>query len=289
MDELRQEPVMAADALFILDVRPAAAFAAGHFPGSGHLPESEWESRRSELPPRDQSVLVVAETPDRSRAAAGHLAELGYARAFALEAPIESLPDARGVGPSAPLWRPAPYLEWALDTFASRIARGRAADLACGAGRDAVFLARRGFEVEAWDRAPEALARARELARVSEARITTVECDLERGVPALAPARYALIVCFRFLHRPLFPAIAAALAPGGVLIYETYRTGQERFGRPTHTRFLLEPGELDRAFPALELLHHAELDPEPGPVTSRLVARRPAGGESASSVSRLGP
>jgi tellurite methyltransferase len=266
---------MTAEALAILDVREAQQFAHGHFPGSGHLEEREWLARRSELPPRDQPVLVVGASPENSQAAARALEALGYARVFALEQPIESYPDARDVSPSRALWRPTPYLAWALDTFAALFVTGPAVDLACGSGRDAVFLAQRGFEVEAWDRAPETLRRAEELAHHCGVRVTTIECDLERLRPRLLASRYGLVTCFRFLHRPLFSHLAAALIPGGLLVIETYRRGQERFGRPTHARFLLEDGELRAAFPGLELLHEEELSPPEGPVTSRLVARRP--------------
>jgi tellurite methyltransferase len=262
-------------ALAILDVRDPEQFAHGHFPGSGHLEEREWLARRSELPPRDQPVLVVGASPLSSRAAAHALEALGYEHVFALEQPIESYPDARDVSPSRALWRPTPYLAWALDTFGKQIPPGPAVDLACGSGRDAVFLAQRGFEVEAWDRAPETLLRAEELARHSGVHVSTLECDLERLRPPLPVSRYALVTCFRFLHRPLFPHLAAALIPGGLLVIETYRRGQERFGRPTHARFLLEDGELRAAFPGLEVLHEEELSPPEGPVTSRLVARRP--------------
>jgi hypothetical protein len=84
-------------------------------------------------------------------------------------------------------------------------------------------------------------------------------------------------MCFRFLHRPLFPAMARALRPGGHLVYETYRVGQERFGRPKRPQFLLEPGELAAAFAGLglEVIRSQEPDPAAGPITSRLWARRP--------------
>lgn len=262
-------------ALAILDVREAARFAAGHFPGSGHLEPSEWLARRSELPPRDQPVLVVGATPEESRASALALEALGYTRVFALEQAIESYVDARDTSPSRPLWRPSPYLEWSLTTFADRILKGRAIDLACGSGRDAVFLSQKGFEVEAWDRAPETLQRGGELAAHHGVDVKWIECDLERLTPPLPRSRFALLTCFRFLHRPLFPHMAAALSPGGVLVIETYRRGQERFGRPTHARFLLEDGELRSAFAELEILHAEELSPPDGPVTSCVVARRP--------------
>jgi SAM-dependent methyltransferase len=170
------------------------------------------------------------------------------------------------------LWRPAPFLEEVLP----QLPRGRAADLAAGSGREAVFLAMHGFEVEAWETAPEALDRATALAARHGVAIAPVACDLEAGAPPLPDERYRLIVCFRFLHRPLFPAMIRALAPGGHLVYETYRVGQERFGRPRRPQFLLEPGELARGFGELEILRYEEPDPLEGPFTARLLARKSA-------------
>ncbi len=258
----------------ILDVREARAFATGHLPGSGHLPEHDWEERRSELPPRDHPVLVVAETPERSREAAARLEAMGYTRVRALDRDVETVPEARDTSAAAALWRPTPALVRMMERFGSLIQAGPVADLASGSGRDAVWLAMRGFEVEAWDRATEALARARALALISGVSLRTVECDLERQRPPLPAQRYALLTCFRFLHRPLFASIEKALAPGGLLIYETFRIGQERFGRPTHAQFLLESGELPAAFAALEILHHEESAPEASAVTACVVARR---------------
>jgi len=262
----------------VLDVRGDAAFAAGHLAGSGHVPAEALKERRTELPARDRPMLVVAARGSEARAAAGTLEQLGYADVVALDAPIEQLPgglDERG--PAARLWRPAPFLEWALARFRARLPAGPAADIAAGSGRDAVFLALEGLEVEAFDHDPGALARATALAARHGVTITAVERDLERSATPLPRSRYALIVCFRFLHRPLLPAIAAALAPGGMLIYETYKVGQERFGRPLSRRFLLSDGELAAAFPTLETLHVEESEPPEGPITARLVARRPAG------------
>jgi hypothetical protein len=83
-----------------------------------------------------------------------------------------------------------------------------------------------------------------------------------------------VVTVFRFLHRPLFPAIAGSLARGGMLVYETFRRGQERFGRPRHPRFLLDDGELAEAFPSLEVLRYEETESPDGPVLASLLARR---------------
>jgi len=122
---------------------------------------------------------------------------------------------------------------------------------------------------------PDILASAEALARRNGVRITTTVRDLERRDTRLPEGRYALVTVFRFLHRPLLPAIGRALAPGGRLVYETFRRGQARFGRPTHPRFLLEDGELRTAFPGLVVERYDEPGPEDGPITARLLARRP--------------
>lgn len=279
-----------AKTLVVLDAREAEAFAHGHLAGSGHIPRGDFAARRSELPPRDAAILVVAEDASAAAAAAAALEALEYAAVSFLDAPLAALPGGLADrAPAAILWRPAPFLEEVLPLVSrprgtapgsgARPAPLLALDLACGAGRDAVFLARHGFEVEGWDRAPEALERAHDLARRHGVTLRTERRDLERtGLEP--PARLRdLIVCFRFLHRPLFPWMERALAPGGWLVYETYRVGQERFGRPIRPHFLLGRGELALAFPALEIIHYEEREPAAGPVTARLLARRP--GEAA--------
>ncbi len=75
-----------------------------------------------------------------------------------------------------------------------------------------------------------------------------VELDLEDGGPWRLGQGYDGIVVTNYLHRPLLPLLAASLAPGGVLIYETFMRGQERLGKPGNPDFLLEPGELRRAY-----------------------------------------
>jgi len=266
--------------LDVIDVRGEEAFAAGHLAGSGHIPLAELEERRSELPPPGRSVIAIGADAEQARAAAVALIEMGWpeervACGWPGAGELERDPSRWVTGPAARLWRPAPFLEQAVARFREFIPEGIAADIASGAGRDAVWLALQGFEVEAWDHDAKALARGDALAARHGVRLRSVACDLEHGAAALPESRFALVTCFRFLHRALLPRLAAALRPGGVLIYETYRIGQERFGRPKNRRYLLESGELAAAFVGLEILLSEEPDPAEGPITSRLVARRP--------------
>ena len=117
---------------------------------------------------------------------------------------------------------------------------GETLDLACGGGRHARLLAALGHPVQAVDRDAAALAQA------AGPGISTLPTDLEaEGVSwPFAPGRFAGIVVAKYLHRPLFAHLAAALAPDGMLVYETFARGNERFGKPSNPAFLLAPGEL---------------------------------------------
>jgi SAM-dependent methyltransferase len=149
---------------------------------------------------------------------------------------------------------------------------GAVLDLACGSGRHARFLARMGFEVEAVDRDRSGFDTA-------AAGIHWREADLE-GAPWPYPGgAFDGIVVTNYLHRPLLPLLVAALEPGGVLIYETFARGNERFGKPSNPAFLLAPGELLEAVrPALRVLAFEDLVveiPRPAAV-QRICARREA-------------
>jgi len=135
--------------------------------------------------------------------------------------------------------------EWVVRFAPLLPSGGLVLDLACGTGRHARLMADRGHSVLAIDRDAAALAH---LAQADGVR--TLALDLEDdGVrpfagAALAGRRFAGIIVTNYLHRPLLPDLVAALAPEGVLIYETFAVGNEAFGKPSNPAFLLRPGEL---------------------------------------------
>jgi SAM-dependent methyltransferase len=125
---------------------------------------------------------------------------------------------------------------------------GLVLDLAAGAGRHSRLLIESGFAVRAVDRDISALA------TLAGIRCEVLQLDLETGAPWPLGGGYAGIVVTNYLHRPLLPGVAAALAPDGVLIYETFAHGNERFGRPRNPDFLLRAGELLAAFDMLTVV-----------------------------------
>jgi len=112
-------------------------------------------------------------------------------------------------------------------------------DLACGAGRHAVYLAGLGHQVDAVDIDLHTSAPVRATPGISWR-----QADLEQGGGHIPAATYQGIVVTNYLHRPLFAEIIAGLAPSGVLIYETFAHGQQAYGRPRNPLHLLLPGEL---------------------------------------------
>jgi SAM-dependent methyltransferase len=162
---------------------------------------------------------------------------------------------------------------WVL-RFAGQVpAGGRVLDLACGGGRHTRLFLDLGHPVLAMDRD---IAWVSDLAGRPD--LETLEADLEDGRPfPLAGQRFAGVVVTNYLYRPILSALVESVAPGGVLIYETFSRGNERFGRPSNPAHLLEPGELLGAVRgSLRILAYEDLDveqPKPAAVQRICAAR----------------
>lgn len=116
---------------------------------------------------------------------------------------------------------------------------GRVLDLACGNGRHAIWLAEQGYQVDAIDRDAQAVS-----SMVGMDNINVLIADLEAGGWPQSDRKYDGLIVSRYLYRPLLLTLAAMLNPGGVLIYETFMSGNERYGKPSNPDFLLLPDEL---------------------------------------------
>ncbi|MFP3948392.1 MAG: class I SAM-dependent methyltransferase [Gemmatimonadota bacterium] len=155
--------------------------------------------------------------------------------------------------------------------------RGTALDLACGAGRNALFLARRGYRVVGADLSIEGLRLLRKRAETEGLRVQPVLVELPRL--ELRAGSFRAVVNTRFLLRESFDLIRRALAPGGLLLFETYHVDEiDLLGGDIRRAFALEPGELRRAFSDFEILLYEEgvfQRPEGERGLARLIARKP--------------
>ncbi len=237
----------------LLDPRSPYEAAARPLAGAVNIPADEIEARTSELPPRGAALRVAGGNEGTDRAVA---ALRGLGRGVV----VESSPRALGAEERAVrgrLWSASAWLE----TVLPNLSVGRALDVACGSGRDAVFLAAQGWQVLAVDWLPDALDLGRGLAaRYAPGAAIDWRCiDLEQdGAPAdgagVFEAPFDLITVFRYLHRPLFCRFRDWLAPGGSLVFETFTTlHRRRHGKPSRDAHVLRPGELQTLLEGWEI------------------------------------
>jgi tellurite methyltransferase len=163
---------------------------------------------------------------------------------------------------------------WLVDHAHVLPTTGDALDVASGSGRNAYWLASRGLRTLAIDRSAAAITEIRETARGRGLPLRADIVDLETNDAPLPAAAYDVIVVVHYLHRALFPALKAALKPGGLLVYETFTRAQAARGKPTNPAFLLEPGELGRLVAPLEVLFEREGEFEGKMLASVIAARR---------------
>ena len=259
----------------VLDLRPRREFERSHLPGASRLAADEIDIPFLR-PHRRRLLVAAASSAEEARSGARRLRALGYA-VLPLDAPISRWPGPWEEGPERfPSWEPSPLLR----RHRPGPAPGSAAvDLACGSGRDAVFLSLLGFEVVGIDRLHDALERGRYLADRHGVRVRWIQADIERD-PAAWHGPWDLIHLHRFLDRPSLPLLAERLAPGGRLFAETFLEPQAAAGRrPRDPRHLLRRGELWTAIRSLAVLEYREGIDSGGDWTAAVAARRRTEGE----------
>lgn len=161
-------------------------------------------------------------------------------------------------------------------------AGGRVLDLACGRGRHLQWLAARGWQLTGIDRDAAALA-------ASAGHGELIEADLEGSDWPLAGRQFDGVVVTNYLWRPTWDRLLELLAPGGVLLYETFAAGNGRFGKPSRDDFLLQPGELLERCASLRVIAYEDgFADAPPRLLQRIAARRPVHGEQFFALLRQG-
>ncbi|MFH0846539.1 MAG: class I SAM-dependent methyltransferase [Chloroflexota bacterium] len=148
--------------------------------------------------------------------------------------------------------------------------RGLALDTAMGSGRNAVYLAKMGFQVEGLDISQEAIDDALRSAKESGVTIKARVADLEKDFH-ISQESYDVIICFNYLQHSLVPAIKGGLRRGGMVVYETFIIDQAQFGKPKNPDYLLRHNELLEMFREFRCLRSARgSSPDPGQLPASL-------------------
>ncbi|MGD8450558.1 MAG: class I SAM-dependent methyltransferase [Phycisphaerae bacterium] len=232
----------------LLDPREAGEAAAAPLADSVNIPFAELPQRTHELPPKSEVISVTGSAELAARVIAW-LEQGGRQGRY-----VAGEPARPQVGEIGRLWQPNAFLA----EVAGGLTPGRALDLGCGTGRDAIYLASCGWQVTGVDVLPDALTRARDLARRCAAACGPLEwlcADLETAPPTFA-AEFDLIVMLRYLHRPLLARVADWLRPGGSFLCEFFTTThRDRHGRPANAAAAHELADLLAGW---RILHHSE-------------------------------
>ena len=233
----------------LLDVRAESEAAIEPIAKAACIPFTELPERLHELPAKDETIRIAATGPETD--AAQMFLETGGRK-------CEIIVDFTFNNDACEryrLWKSNDFLMSILP----KLKTGRALDVGCGSGREAVALAGSGFSVVAADVLPDALDKGRDLARRYligtgdiKSPIEWLQRDLERDDPP--EGTFDLIVSFRYLHRPLLRTIENLLNPGGSLVLETFtELHRERHGKPSSDDHVLKIGELPNLAPDLEV------------------------------------
>ena len=270
----------------LLDIRQQDAFRARHLFGATSMPAESIAERWHELPPKGSSLMLYGSEPELSRTV-----RLLYRHGYQITATLEhdraaSHPDLTDQyvhnHSSRRLWRACPLLEQHCEIIERQLPEGmprRALDLACGAGRESIYLCLRRWQVTAVDNMASALEKVNAFAGFNDCTIDTLLLDLETDPdwPAKLPCReYSLVTMNRYLHRPLLPRLPALLPVGGILAIQTFMEGAELFGKPKNPDHLLAPGELRKIFSTLEIIEDEVAKLPDGRPVSSFIAQKTA-------------
>jgi len=259
----------------IIDLRSKAQFSERHIKYSCNIESASLESRLHELPESKQVVSIIGEENDLLLASK-FLTSKGYKILFQIEATsffkmYKQIDWFESGNASHQLWKPSLVVKIFKEQYVQLIIPSKNAtkktlkgiDLACGAGRDSIFMAVDGWDMTAVDYIPSALLRVNSLAENNHCKVKTIELDLEKvklhddqsPFPTTWQGYYDLVIVSRYLHRPLLKHIDRLLKPSGFIVYQTFLEGCEKFGSPKNPRYLLKYGELANFFAGYKIFY----------------------------------
>ena len=239
----------------LIDLRSEELFRHAHIVNSTNIPVTQLEQRIHELPDKTQRLNIFGSQSDVEQAD-----KILSAKAYniSIRQILEGdqlwrsidIPHVVKGDTSRRLWKPAKVIQQFIDQYSDLCADKKGLDLACGSGRDSVYMTNNGWSMTSVDYSQSALDRLQALAKLNQQQVDVKKIDLERDPQQLdkLEGQYSAVIVIRYLHRDLFEQLRSLIAPKGFIIYQTFLTGCEQFGSPRNPRFLLKPRELAERF-----------------------------------------
>ena len=268
----------------ILDLRSFADFKAGHIKDATWMTWPELPEHLNELPASPAEFFLVGKAQAIEETSI-FLDSKGYkvCGSLIIESPEamhvwgEKVPGLLVSGSqSKTLWSPNSLLVEFTENLAfdAKKRRPSALDLGCGGGRDAVFLAKQGWQVSAIDNESRVIKRAKQLATRSGASVKFRCCDLKK-TGCLTEETFDLVMVMRFLNRDLYEPIKQMIKPGGWLVFQTFTEGAEKFGSPKYPNFILKPNELSQVFSDFKIITDRMDSLSDGRPVASFIAQKP--------------
>jgi len=265
----------------VIDLRSQFEYEQGHLKGASHFPIASLLERLNELPNRHQELSLFGSDKQIIRATE-LLVQKKYPIKYQIIASDHFFQQIIDKGwlqrgnQSKRLWQPASVVKRFVKDHSTDARDQTGLDLACGAGRDSLYLAQQGWQMTAVDYSQSALDKLQQVSSRHHLKIDTQLLDLEKNFASLLAQeyRYDLILVVRYLHRPLLDKLPLLLKSGGIIVYQTFMQGCEAFGSPKNPRFLLKSGELARLYQNLHILYDQQEFLIDGRPTNAFIAQK---------------
>lgn len=282
MINVAQKITQLTQAKALIDCRPEYAFLQAHYYEAVNIPAQDLFACMQMLPSNHQAISLCGDEVNIMTAQT-FLQEKGYQIIEMIlwndelsQALMNQQLIQQGFSKKR-LWQAASLIE---DFITQKLCpAGNGLDIACGAGRDSVFLALNGWQMTGIDRNPDALQRTQRLAESQQVTVNTVLLDMEMPSVNVNPFHaykkqsFDLICVVRYLHRPLFPYLRGLLKDGGYLLYQTFMQGSEKFGSLRNPNYLLKLNELADIFQHDDIIHDKVIYLQDGRSMSAFIAR----------------
>ena len=266
----------------IVDLRSPEQFTQNHIKGSANIPAPSIEERMHELPNKSSPLNLVGNIEELDMASA-FLKQKGYLvnkviNSESLNFENKEFNPFTSTGTAVNrLWQPASVVKKFAELVKPTSSHYKGIDLACGSGRDCVYLTQQGWNMTAIDYSSVALEKLSLLASVNQREVNSINLDIEKNFSKLESSfenAFDLVVTVRYLHRPILERLTNLIKVKGYIVYQTFLRGSEKFGSPKNPNYLLEEGELAKCFAGFEILLDDIKYLDDGRPTNRFIARR---------------